>query len=209
MPSPGAYRGKGPPQITTRIPPPELHRIPRKPVTGSLATKSDPSSTTIASVSVTTDEASSEETKPVDSDPHEHLIQGKGTRSADHERYVKWGFSWKTPSLIVLWALVGFSWAIGHHFYYQSLDGTKAGSSPRQSWAVRFGTAFAFLVVASLRAACETAYKQYIWTLFKRKAFSLDTLDKLFSVPSDPAAFLSWEFIRHAKIAFLVAIVCW
>ncbi|KAL6718596.1 hypothetical protein ACLMJK_002830 [Lecanora helva] len=175
MSLPGAVRGEGPPQITTKISPPELYRIPRKPVTERLANKTDPS-TMRANVYVTTDEASPEETKPVGSDP-----------------CIKWDFSWKTPSLIVLWALVGFSCAIGHHLYYQSLDGTKAGSSPRQSWAVRFGTAFAFLVVASLRAACDIVYIS----------------NKLFSVTSDPTAFMSWEFIRHAKIAFLVAMVCW
>lgn len=203
MSLPGAERGQGPP------PPPELHSIPRKPVTKSPTTKRDSFSKTEESVHVTTDEASHEEAKPVGSDPREYLIKEKSTRSVEHGRYVNWGVAPRTPSLIVLWALVGFGWAIGHHFYYQSLDGTKAGSSSRQSWAVRFGTAFAFLVVASLRAACDIAYKQYIWTLFKRKAFSLDTLDKLFSVTSDPTAFVSWEFIRYAKIAFLVAIVCW
>ena len=203
------YPGEDPPLIATRILSPDLHRIPRKPVAGTSSIKLDPSSTTRASVSVTTNEASSEATNAVGLDPLEHLIQDDSTRSTGHEKYVKWGISWKTPLLIVLWTLVGVSWAIGHHFYYQSLDGSRAGSPPRQSWPVRFGTAFAFLVVASLRAACDTAYKQYIWTLFKRKAFSLDTLDRLFSVLSDPTAFMSWEFLTHAKIAFLIAIVCW
>ena len=206
MASSGIHPGESPPLIATRIPSPDLYRIPRKPIAGNSSTKLG---TTRASVSVTTDELSSEATKAAGSDPSEHLIQDDGTRSTGHERYVEWGIFWKTPLLIVFWALVGISWAIGHHFYYQSLDGTRAGSSARQSWPVRFGTAFAFLVVASLRAACDTAYQQYIWTLFKRKALSLDTLDRLFSVLSDPTAFMSWEFLTHAKIAFLIAIVCW
>ncbi|MCJ1265014.1 hypothetical protein MMC22_004889 [Lobaria immixta] len=131
------------------------------------------------------------------------------TPSPEQERYVKWGVAWKIPLLIVLWTLIGFSWAIAHHFYYQSLDGTKVGSSSRQNWAVGFGTAFTFLVIASLRVTCDTAYKQYLWTLFKRKPFALDTLNKLFSITSDPTAFLSWELFRHAKIAYFVAAVCW
>ena len=207
MPSP---TGKDSPQTTSRDPSPYPHRLLRKPVSKSLATKSHPVSTTgVGDCAATNDDVSWEEAKPVSSDSSEHLIHGKSKRFAQREKYVKWGFPWKTPSLIILWALVGFSSAFGHHFYYQSLGGTKAGSSSRQSWAVRFGTAFAFLIVASLRAACDTAYKQYIWTLFKRKSFSLDTLDKLFSLTSDPTAFASWELITHAKIAFFVALLCW
>ena len=132
MPSPAAWV-EGPPQVITRISLSELHRISRKPVTEGFANKSDSSSATRANGSVTADEISTEGSKPGDTDAHEHLIEGKDTQHAEHERYVKWGIPWKTPLLIVLWALVGFSLAIGHHLYYQSLDGTKAGSSSRQS----------------------------------------------------------------------------
>ncbi len=102
------------------------------------------------------------------------LISKRGTHFARSGKLVILGVSWKTPSLIVLWTFVGFVLALAHQFYYCSLDGTKPGSPTRQSWPVLFGTAFAFLVVPSLRAACDIVYKQYIWTLFKRKAFSLN-----------------------------------
>ena len=207
----GFVRRESPSEVETTIPSPELHEIPPQAVSGRLSRyiESDPSPMNRDGINPTNNDASPEEKKPADSDLCEQLIQEKGAQAMERERYVKWGISWMTPSLILLWALLGFSWAIGHHFYYLSLDGTRAGSSSRQNWTVRFGTALAFLVVASLRAACGVAYRQYIWTLFKRKAFSLDALDKLFSVTSDPTAFASWEFVNHAKIAFLMAIVCW
>ncbi|TAQ89052.1 hypothetical protein B7494_g2621 [Chlorociboria aeruginascens] len=167
------------------------------------------SSTAKASSHATVDEIQPYESLPPAINPQERLMHDHVGQVHEQEKYVKWGTAWQTPFFMVMWAIVGFGFALGHHFYYQSLDGTKVGSSSRQNWAIRFGTAFTFLVVACLRAACDSAYKQYIWTLFKRKAFSLDALDRLFSVTSDPTAFLSWEFLRYAKIAFLIAAVCW
>lgn len=209
MPLPGLNGNDGSPEMTTNNSSSESYQIPRKPVVRISGTTNNSSSTARASGCIRSDETSVEETNPPAIDPHDRLIQENVTPSPEQERYVKWGVAWKTPLLIVLWTLIGFSWAIAHHFYYQSLNGTKVGSSSRQNWAVGFGTAFTFLVIASLRVTCDTAYKQYIWTLFKRKPFALDTLNKLFSITSDPTAFLSWELFRHAKIAYFVAAVCW
>ena len=141
---------------------------------------------------------------------HEQLIQHKGNDHVESDRgYVQWGISWDTPTIIILWALGGLAWAVAHHIYYSSLDGQLAGSSPRQAWAIRAGTLMAFLSAISFKAACDTVYKQYIWTIFKRQDLSLHTVDKIFAVTSDPAAFASWEFWRKAKLAFCVAIICW
>lgn len=144
-------------------------------------------------------------------DPEEHLI----TEYPDHlesvkpEIYVKWGIAWRTPFLMVLWALVGLGWALGHHFYYHSLHGTTAGSPSHQNWALRFGTAFSFLAITCLRASGDIVYKQYIWTLFKRKPLSVHTVDNLFAATQDPLALMSLEFLRHAKVVYLVALICW
>ena len=88
MPSSGIHPGENPPLIATRIPSPDLHKIPRKPIAGNSSTNLD---TTRASVSVTTDELSSEALKAAGSDPSEALIQDDGTRATGHERYVEWG----------------------------------------------------------------------------------------------------------------------
>jgi hypothetical protein len=139
----------------------------------------------------------------------EENLEEDSSETADQEKYVKWGIAWKTPFMMVVWALLGLGWALGHHFYYQSLDGTRAGSSSRQNWAVRFGTALSFLVVTCVRASCDSVYKQYIWTLFKRRSFSLSTVDGLFSATQDPRSLMSLEFLQHAKVAYLIATICW
>ena len=187
----------------------QSQRIPRKPVAGGSGSTPPSLSTAEAGLPVTINKTSLAETHQLAIHRHERLTRKDASPTPAQEKYVRWGVTWKTPLLIVLWTFAGCGWAVGHHLYYRSLDGTRAGSSSRQHWAVNLGTALAFLVVASLRAACDIVYHQYIWTVFKRKTLSLDALDKLFSVTADPTAFLSWEFIRHAKIAFLVAIVCW
>ena len=187
----------------------QSQRIPRKPVAGGSGSTAAPLSTAGAGLSVTIAKTPLAQTENLAAKRHERLIQKDAAPTPAQEKYVRWGVTLKTPLLIVLWTLAGFGWAAGHHLYYRSLDGTKAGSSSQQHWAVNFGTALAFLVVASLRAACDIVYQQYVWTVFKRKTLSLDTLDKLFSVTADPTAFVSWEFIRHAKIAFFLATLCW
>lgn len=139
----------------------------------------------------------------------EPLKLGHSESSLGKRRFVKWGVAWSYPVYMTLWVLAGFACALGHHLYYSSLNGTEAGSSSRQSWVVRIGTAFAFLVVSCFRAACDVAYKQYIWLLFKRRSYRLKVLDKLFYAPSDPTAFLSLDFWKGARVASLVATVCW
>jgi len=52
---------------------------------------------------------------------------------------------------------------------YWKLDGhTVSNDNKLSQQAVKqAGNAFAFLVVASLKAAIDESYNQYIWTIFK------------------------------------------
>lgn len=140
---------------------------------------------------------------------HEGLPSNGSTGSFDVGKYVTWGIAMRTPVIMVTWAVAGFILSIGHHFYYDRLDGSIAGTSNQQNWALRFGTAFSFLTIALLKASCDAAYKQYIWTLFKRKSYSLDTLDKLFGLTTDIFAFVSWELASQAKLAVFLALTSW
>jgi len=108
---------------------------------------------------------------------------------------------------MLAFAFGGIALAIGHHFYYLSLDGTLTGSSTRQQWATRFGTAMSFLVIALVKTANDAAYTQYIWTLVRRKSFSIGTLDKLFALTSDPLAFFGSAMMRVLKIALFLRVL--
>lgn len=122
---------------------------------------------------------------------------------------VKWGVAWGVPFMIISWTVTAIILSLGHHFYYQSLHGTPAGTTKRQNWALIIGTGFSFLAVALFRTACNIAYKQYIWTLLKRKSFHITAVDKLFQLPTDLFAFHGWELWRHGELAVPLAIICW
>lgn len=98
---------------------------------------------------------------------------------------------------------------LGHHFYYSSLSGKEAGTNNRQQWAHNFGNAFAVLAVAALYQANSLAYKQYFWTIVRGKSFKLDSLDKLFSLTTDPKSFFGLEVLRHAPVDVALALLCW
>ncbi|CAI6292817.1 unnamed protein product [Periconia digitata] len=198
----------------------EAQRISRKPIAASssspcsiseLSSHDARGMTSIPTDPAAINHAPLSERNPEGSDPKDHLITENSDRaeSAGQERYVRWEIAWITPMLMVLWALAGLGLALGHHFYYYSLDRTIPGSSTRQNFALRFGTAFSFLTITCLRVSCAIVYKQYIWTLFKRKSFSLRTVDRLFAATQDPLALFSVEFLRQAKVAYLIALACW
>ncbi|MCJ1431360.1 hypothetical protein MMC27_000711 [Xylographa pallens] len=111
---------------------------------------------------------------------------------------VKWGIYWKQPISIIVFFLAGVFLAIGHHLYYRFLDGTTASSPDSQQWALRFGTAFAFLTIASLRAAIAASYNQYIWMVFRRKSVSIGGIDNIFALGSDFMGFCNLELYRQA-----------
>lgn len=116
---------------------------------------------------------------------------------------------WRTPAKLVGYFGAGLGLAIGHHFYYWSLNGQPVNSTSQQEWAIRYGTAFAFLVKTFFAAAITTAYHQHIWTVFKRKALSVTAIDKTFSIMSNLMAFFSWELCRNLPLGTIMATVVW
>ncbi|KAE8448032.1 hypothetical protein EG329_009955 [Mollisiaceae sp. DMI_Dod_QoI] len=124
-------------------------------------------------------------------------------------RYASWGVDWRKPTFICAALLCALSLSLGHHLYYSSLDNTIAGDEGKQAWAIRFGTAFAFLIVLSLHAATAVAFGQYVWTVVKRTPLTLESLDTLYSLTSDPTGIFSFELFSSAKIALLFAVTFW
>jgi hypothetical protein len=149
-------------------------------------------------------------------DPHEGLLAGHakaGSLSSSHpsasQQYIKWGIAWQGPTYMICLALLGISLALGHHFYFLSLDVTLAGSATRQQWSLRFGTGFSFLVVTCLKVASGQAYEQYMWTIIRRKSLSIGTLDRIFGLLSNPFGFFSLELFSQTRFVILLALICW
>lgn len=45
---------------------------------------------------------------------------------------------WSSPALMTGAFVVGVLFAVGHHLFYQSLDGQEVGDSDRQQWSLRY-----------------------------------------------------------------------
>ncbi|PMD39349.1 hypothetical protein L207DRAFT_491356 [Hyaloscypha variabilis F] len=120
-----------------------------------------------------------------------------------------WGVHWHEPAFITTMLLGGLAFALSHHFYYVSMNGQTAGDAAKQAWPIRFGTAFAFLVVACLHAATASAFVQYTWTIVRQEALKISSLDKLFGLTGNPAGLLSRELFDRARVALLFGVVFW
>jgi hypothetical protein len=130
-------------------------------------------------------------------------------------RQAKWGVNWRAPFKMLGLLVSGVGLALGHYFYYESLDGTivippkSRYDLDDQEWHARFGTALAFWVKTCFAAAVAIAYKQSAWLSMRSKAHSISGLDSMFSGTTDILAYFSLDFMLHAKVAALIAGVTW
>jgi hypothetical protein len=132
-----------------------------------------------------------------------------GPQSAVSLQAVKWRIHWQQPVLMIVFALCGTVLAIGHHFYYNSLDGNIVSTAERQQWAIRFGTVFAFVTISFFKVAVTTASTQATWAILRHRSISIKGIDKMFSITSDPISIWSSELVKQAKVLVMLAIIRW
>ncbi|PSR79068.1 hypothetical protein BD289DRAFT_375946 [Coniella lustricola] len=156
----------------------------------------------------------------IDSEPNDNLCSGSptdtknATRARDHLapdllHTTPWRIHWKAPLFILGYLLVGIGFALGHHFYWRSLDGSLVDTQRDQEWAQRYGIAFAFLAQSALTLSVGVAYTQRVWLTVKQNAFKLGTLDRLFSLQNDLFGFFSFEILGKAKVLCFLALCAW
>ncbi|MCJ1465827.1 hypothetical protein MMC07_004446 [Pseudocyphellaria aurata] len=116
---------------------------------------------------------------------------------------------WVAPVTMIAFFVSGVSFAAGHHAYYSSLDGTVVRDNESQQWAIRFGSAFAFLVEVPLVAAVSIAQTQRVWTTLEKKPVSIGGIDSVIAATRDVGSLISWEMWSKAKLASLLALLCW
>ncbi|KAL4911902.1 hypothetical protein BDW62DRAFT_206992 [Aspergillus aurantiobrunneus] len=131
------------------------------------------------------------------------------TSRKDENTSAAWGIGWWCPSLMVGFFICGAMLAMGHHLYYRSLNNTLVHSVDEQTWAIRIGTGFAYLVKTSLVSAVGIAAAQVTWATVRRTNVKLSGIDGMFAILNDPMSFLLPELWMHAKILTLLAIVSW
>lgn len=102
--------------------------------------------------------------------------------------------------------IFGLLCAVGHHIFYASLDGMVAGD---QSEMLRYGTILAYAAKAGFSAAVISAFKQRVWVTVRTRFMSIRALDSMFSAAEDMVSMLNFEFLRHAKGAYALALFAW
>ncbi|KAF4178548.1 hypothetical protein CNMCM8927_002918 [Aspergillus lentulus] len=120
-----------------------------------------------------------------------------------------WGVGWRCPGLMVGLVISGAMLSMGHHLYYESLDGRRVASREQQTWAIRIGTGFAFLIKSCLVSAVGLAAVQETWATLRRKSVRLSGIDSMFAVRDSPLAFLTLDLWLYAKTLTVLAIVAW
>ena len=100
----------------------------------------------------------------------------------------------------------GFAFAVGHHTFYNSLDGKPADD---QILMMRFGGLLSYAAKASLVAAVIFAYRQLIWVTAIHNVMRLRAIDSLFAAVNEPQALLNWEFVKKARVAVCLAVLAW
>lgn len=137
----------------------------------------------------------------------EHLKNG-GSAEGEQKK-ATWKIHWRAPVLIVGYLALGVGFALGHHFYWMSLDGTVVDSETDQEWAKRYGIAFAFLAQSTMTLSVGVAYTQRVWVTVKKNSMTLRSLDRVFSLQDDIFAFFSREIVKKAKVLSLLGICAW
>lgn len=120
--------------------------------------------------------------------------------------------------------LFGLLLALGHHLFYQSLNNQPTTQTndyrffgthlQGQQLNIAIGTAFAFVIKATLVLAVSIAYYQIIWKYMKEKsedneAPTLGRLDVAFSGLNDIISLFTAPVWFHYPLLFLMATTAW
>ncbi|KAI8721763.1 hypothetical protein NCS52_00318800 [Fusarium sp. LHS14.1] len=91
--------------------------------------------------------------------------------------------------------VVGVCFAIGHHFFYSSLDGEIVDDQLRM---LRWGTALAPIRI----------YQQ-VWATVRTRFLTVVALDSMFAATENPLDMLNLELLTKAKMAVAMALFGW
>lgn len=126
------------------------------------------------------------------------------------------------PTCMLASLLVAVAAAIGHHFFYSSLDGTIApdtahavfgASVSKQQFNIAVGTALAFCFKAALVLSVSIAFIQAFWqtvkTTRRSRVVQLGQLDSAYSALHNLLAIFNPLTWWRYPLPLLVALVAW
>ena len=126
------------------------------------------------------------------------------------------GIHWRACTSMVASLLFGILLALGHHLFYNNLNGKPVGAPEhviigvtRQQLNLTLGTLFAFLVNAFLGIAVTTSYTQIVWGAVKKRATTLETIDTVFYVVTSFWSLVCFSVWWKYPLLLLLALTIW
>jgi hypothetical protein len=121
---------------------------------------------------------------------------------------------------MVITTAVGIGLAIGHHLFYNSLNGSEPSNEVYQIWGVSgglsqqqvnlaAGATFAFFVKTFLGIALSTAQEQTIWRFIKSRPTRLSAIDGLFESKDNLFSILNFKLWGLSPISMMLAAIYW
>lgn len=120
------------------------------------------------------------------------------------------GIHWRAPSLIITSLVAGTAFSLGHHFFYAHLNGKEVASTISQTWAIRIGTGFAFVVKMFFGIAVATSFVQRQWWKLNRGSHRVAEIDSLTTVLENAWTFVVdiWMWIQN-PVLLTMALIHW
>lgn len=117
---------------------------------------------------------------------------------------------WRVPTTIISTFLAGIAFALGHHFFYASLDGIEIDQAHwSQEYYRAVGTAFSFLVRAALATAIAAVYWQAFWCRLAGKQLSVSVIDSLANLLGAIQEFFISSAIKASPLLAVLALISW
>ena len=91
-------------------------------------------------------------------------------------------FVWTRSAIPAGLLLIASALSTAHHLFYLYLNNQIAGSTDKQQWSIRIGTALATAIVILLKCAVGFAYVQLLWLMLRKRAFRISDIDALFAL---------------------------
>ena len=115
----------------------------------------------------------------------------------------------KAPIVMVASLVLGVGFALAHHSFYNSRDGTSVVDTIQQEWYIRVGTYFAYLVTFALGVAIATAYTQQFWYSVRARSVTVEEVDSLFVFLVNVMPFLDIRLWRGNLMLVFIAAIKW
>ncbi|TDZ29593.1 hypothetical protein C8035_v011116 [Colletotrichum spinosum] len=129
--------------------------------------------------------------------------------------------AWKTPFTMCLCMMGGVGFAVVHHCFYGSLDGTEpssdtyrafggtVGGASSQQLNIALGTLLASMAKILLSMAISTAQEQHAWRVLKTCPSKLRAIDGLLTSKSNFSNIMDGRLWLRYPLSMFLSLLFW